>query len=126
MSQSRKQSLIVTALALIIIGVILAVFALSQPKVYIDNNAASAADAQNCETVSDAQTSSRLQVSLPLNINTCTYDELLAIDGIGAARASAILEYRDVLGSYTSVEQIKNIEGIGESLYEKISPYLFV
>lgn len=126
MSKSKRQSLIIIAVALIIIGVILAVFALSQPKVYVDNDITSVSETQQDEITSDNQIENEMQVSLPLNINTCTYEELLSIEDIGEARASAIMEYRDVIGSYTAVEQIKDIEGIGDSLYEKISPYLYV
>lgn len=126
MSSSKKQSLIIIAIALIIIGVILAVFALSQPKVYVDSNRAVVSEFQQDDVTEEKQTATEINVNLPLNINTCTYEELLAIEDIGEARASAIIEYRDALGSYTAVEQIKDIEGIGESLYEKISPYLFV
>lgn len=126
MSSSKKQSLIIIAIALIIIGVILAVFALSQPKVYVDSSHTLVSESQQDDVTEEKQTATEMNVNLPLNINTCTYEELLAIEDIGEARASAIIEYRDALGSYTAVEQIKDIEGIGESLYEKISPYLFV
>ena len=50
----------------------------------------------------------------------------MTIDGIGEVKANNIIEYRDYLGGYTSVEQIKNIKGIGDGVYEKISPYLTV
>lgn len=65
-------------------------------------------------------------VSYPLNINTCTMAELMTIDGIGESKADAIIQYREYLGGYTSVEQIKNIKGIGDVIFEKISPYLTV
>lgn len=126
MSKSKRQSLIIIAVALIMIGIILAVFSLSQPKVYVDSNGVSASETQHIAETSDNQPSGETNVNLPLNINTCTYEELLAIDDIGSARASAIIEYRDIIGSFTSVDQIKDIEGIGDSIYEKISPYLYV
>ena len=50
----------------------------------------------------------------------------MSINGIGEARADAILEYRDYLGKYTSVEQIKDIKGISENIYEEIAGYLTV
>lgn len=127
MSRSKKQSLIITAIALIIIGIILAVFALSQPKIYVDDSSASVAvsdmDMDYTEPVADV---SAQEAEMPINLNTCTYDELLTVEGIGDARASAIIEYRDVIGSYSTVDEIKNISGIGESLFEKISPFLCV
>ena len=65
-------------------------------------------------------------VSYPVNLNTATLEELTAISGIGDQRAAAILAYREQLGQYTSVEQIKEIRGIGDGLYAKIAPYLTV
>lgn len=64
--------------------------------------------------------------SYPINLNTATFDELMSIDGIGEVRASAILEYRDYLGGYTSVEQIMEIKGISENIYAEIAGYLTV
>lgn len=65
-------------------------------------------------------------VNYPLNINTVTAEELMAIPSVGENRAYAIIDYREHLGGYTSVEQIKDIYGISESLYQNISQYLIV
>ena len=65
-------------------------------------------------------------VQYPLNLNTCTAAELMTINGIGEARASAIIAYRDYLGGYTDVEQLKNISGIGDGIFAKIEPYVTV
>lgn len=73
-----------------------------------------------------ASTADYYEPSYPININTCSAEELKTISGIGDARADAIIQYREYLGGYTSVEQIKNIKGIGDALYEKVSPYLTV
>ena len=59
-------------------------------------------------------------------MNTCTYDDLVSIDGIGDSRAQAILEYRDYLGGYTDVSQLKDIRGIGDATFAKIEPYVTV
>ena len=61
-----------------------------------------------------------------MTLNTATFEELTAIHGIGDQRAAAILAYREQIGKYTSVEQIKDIRGIGDGLYVKIAPYLTV
>ena len=50
----------------------------------------------------------------------------MSIKGIGESKASAILEYRDYIGGYTSVDEIKNIKGIGDKTFNEISPYLCV
>ena len=61
-----------------------------------------------------------------MNLNTATFEVLTAIQGIGDQSAAAILAYREQIGKYTSVEQIKDIRGIGDGLYVKIAPYLTV
>jgi len=54
-----------------------------------------------------------------ININKATKEELLKINGIGEAKANAIIEYRkDNL--FTSIEDIMNVDGISTSLFEKI------
>ena len=67
-----------------------------------------------------------VEVKYPLNINKATIEELMTIDGLGETRAGAIIEYREYLGGYTSVEQITEIKGIDESLYVQIAGYLTV
>ena len=65
-------------------------------------------------------------VTYPLNLNTCTAEELMTINGIGEVRAGAIIAYREYLGGYTDVEQLKNIDGIGDGIFAKIEPYVTV
>lgn len=55
-----------------------------------------------------------------ININTASIEELKTLNGIGDAKAKAIVEYRTVKGKYKNIEEIKNVNGISESLFEKI------
>ena len=50
----------------------------------------------------------------------------MSIENVGESRANAIIEYRDYLGGYTSVEQLKDIKGIGDATFAKIEPYVTV
>lgn len=59
-----------------------------------------------------------------VNINTCTLEELLSINGIGESKAKSIIEYRENVGLFTSKEDIMKVSGIGESLYDKIKDYI--
>lgn len=59
-----------------------------------------------------------------VNINTCTLDELLSINGIGESKAKSIMEYRENVGLFTSKEDIMKVSGIGNSLYDKIKDYI--
>ena len=54
-----------------------------------------------------------------ININTASINELLTLTGIGESKAKAIIEYRNT-NLFTNIDEIKNISGIGDSLFEKI------
>lgn len=55
-----------------------------------------------------------------ININEATSAELQTLDGIGEAKAKAIIDYREKNGNFKQIEDIKNVSGIGDSIYEKI------
>ncbi len=55
-----------------------------------------------------------------VNINTAGREVLCSLPGIGDAKAEAIIAYRDENGPFSKPEDIMNVSGIGESLYEKI------
>lgn len=55
-----------------------------------------------------------------ININTASIKDLTTLPGIGETKASKIIEYRNKNGSFTSVEQLLNVEGITKSIYEEI------
>ncbi|MBQ8193321.1 MAG: helix-hairpin-helix domain-containing protein [Bacilli bacterium] len=61
-----------------------------------------------------------------ININTATTEELTKITGIGEAKAKSIIEYRDQNGKFNNIEEIKNVPGIGDSIFEKIKDYITV
>jgi competence protein ComEA len=55
-----------------------------------------------------------------VNINTATKDELIALSGIGPAKAQAIVDYRKLNGPFKSVDDLKNVKGIGAKRLEKL------
>lgn len=59
-----------------------------------------------------------------LNLNTATKEELMMISGIGEVTATRIVEYRNDIGGFTSLEQLLDIEGIGEKKLAAWSRYL--
>lgn len=59
-----------------------------------------------------------------ININTATKEELQTISGIGESKANNIIKYRKEFGNFKTIEDIKNVEGIGDTLYETIKIYI--
>lgn len=55
-----------------------------------------------------------------ININMASLEELMTLPGIGQSKASAIIDYRESNGKFGSVEDIMNIEGIKEGVFNKI------
>jgi len=61
-----------------------------------------------------------------ININTASITELQTLTGIGESKAKNIIDYRETNGSFKKVEEIKNISGIGDALFEKIKDKITV
>lgn len=61
-----------------------------------------------------------------ININKATQAELEIIPGIGPSTALKIINYRNENGKFKSIEDIKNISGIGDSKYEKMKDYITI
>lgn len=55
-----------------------------------------------------------------VNINTATKEELDTLPGIGESTANKIISYREEKGNFKSIEEIKEVSGIGDSKYEQI------
>jgi len=61
-----------------------------------------------------------------VNINTATAVEFEALPGIGKATANRIVEYRQKNGSFKKVEELMNVQGIGEKSFLKLRAQLTV
>ena len=61
-----------------------------------------------------------------VNINTATAAELASLNGIGAAKADAIVAYRTTNGNFATVEDLTKVKGIGDKIIEKIKPEVTV
>lgn len=59
------------------------------------------------------------------NLNNATLEELLMLPGIGEAKANSIIEYRSKT-KFNTIEDVKNISGIGDSLFDKIKDKITV
>ncbi len=61
-----------------------------------------------------------------VNLNEADIEALQTLDGIGEVKAKAIIDYRDKNGPFKQIEDIKNVSGIGDSVYEKIKDNITV
>jgi competence protein ComEA len=63
-------------------------------------------------------------LGIPICLNSASEMGLTAIPGIGLGLAKAIVEERTKRGGFKSLDELLSINGIGEKLYRKITPYL--
>ena len=83
------------------------------PKIGEENIISQDISVNNIDTIKNEQTSK-------ININTATIEELDNLPGVGEATANKILNYREENGMFKSIEEIKNVNGIGEKKYVDI------
>lgn len=75
--------------------------------------------------VNQAELSDQTQQNQIVNINTASLEQLMTLPGIGETRANEIINYR-LQKSFDSIEDIKEISGIGDKSFEKIKNYITV
>lgn len=61
-----------------------------------------------------------------ININTADSTQLQELTGVGPATAEKIIDYRKQNGRFQSIEDIKNVSGIGDKTYEKLKDHIKV
>lgn len=61
-----------------------------------------------------------------LDLNTATLSQLMQLPGIGQTKAEAILLYREEIGKFQTIEELKNVSGIKESVFEKVKDKIIV
>lgn len=62
----------------------------------------------------------------PLDLNTATLEQLEALPGIGPTLAAAILAERDRRGGFTSVEELRDVRGIGDARFAQLRDLVVV
>ena len=61
-----------------------------------------------------------------VNINSASKEELMTLPGIGEAKADAIISYRETNGPFSSTDDILNVSGIKEGVYDQIKSLICV
>lgn len=64
--------------------------------------------------------------SSKININKANVEELQKINGIGESLANRIVNYRKENGKFSTIEELKNVSGIGDKKYESIREYIVI
>ena len=59
-----------------------------------------------------------------VSLNQATLEEFQTLPGIGPAKATAIINYREEFGKFNSVDELTNVSGIGQKTLEKLRDYL--
>ncbi len=58
-------------------------------------------------------------------INSATRDDFMAVKGIGESKASAIVDYREAIGGFKSIYQLKDLSAISDKLFDAILEYFY-
>ena len=81
--------------------------------------------AQSLETLQESASAQQNQEE-KTNLNTATEAELQTISGIGAKKAQEIIRFRNEQGPFKTVEELKNVPGIGEKTVDRLKDMLTV
>lgn len=73
----------------------------------------------------DNESNSEDNLNSKISLNTATKEELMILPGIGESKALDIIEYRNN-SLFKSIEEITNVKGIGNSIYEKIKEFITI
>jgi competence protein ComEA len=60
----------------------------------------------------------------PVNINTASAEELQTLPNIGPKKAQAIIDYRKKNGEFKSIDDLKNVSGIGDKTFDGLKQFL--
>lgn len=103
-------------------------------KIYVPNKEETSQENQEREYITSAKADSEQSengakstgTNLKININTAKQEELTQITGVGESTAKKIIEYRTQNGKFKSIEDIKNIPGIGDSKFNAMKEEITV
>ena len=77
-------------------------------------------------SVTEMSAFSKMTLGLSISLNGEDEEGLTALPGIGPATARAIVQERDRRGGFKDLHELKAVEGVGDKLLEKISPFVIL
>ena len=80
----------------------------------------------NKEEAKEAAEQEKEEESGRINLNTASAEQLCTLPGIGESRAKAIIAYREEHGGFKTAEEIMQVSGIKEGMYEKLKEFVYV
>ena len=103
-------------------------------KIYVPNKEETSQENQEREYITSAKAdleqsengAKSTGTNFKININTAKQEELTQITGVGESTAKKIIEYRTQNGKFKSIEDIKNIPGIGDSKFNAMKEEITV
>ena len=78
------------------------------------------------DVITDTEVNNSNGSKLKVNINKASQADLQLLPGIGESTALKIIEHREKNGKFSSIEEIKNVSGIGDAKYENIKEYISI
>ena len=72
------------------------------------------------------ETTENIQNNTGLDLNTATLEQLMLLPGIGESLGQRIIDYRAEHNGFSSVDELKQVSGIGEKKFADIKPYVRV
>ena len=76
--------------------------------------------------ISRMEANKLLVFSIPLDLNRVSMEDLCLIPGIGESLAQEMIAYRERRRGFRSVEELKNVKGIGEKKYQSLKTFFIV
>ena len=91
---------------------------------YFTVNGVSAGSATTSVTTSVAVTTTTTVYTGKYHLNRVTAEELMTIKGVGEVTAQAIIQHREQIGGFTDLEQLMEVDGIGEKRFAVLCEHL--
>jgi comEA protein len=74
--------------------------------------------------VQEQEATQKPKEALKVNINEANMADLMKLPGIGSTYARRIVEYRERMGGFRSVDELTKVKGIGPKTLEKLRPHI--